>query len=350
MTRVSEQSSFHAINHAVNKTKSRLEDLQLKGSNLKRVQKPSDDPIGNTELLAIRSQKVDNKQFTRNISFAKAQLSFVENSLEELTNIMLKAKELAIGQSSNFYDADIRKSVSKEVEQLKKQMVSIGNRRMGNKYIFGGHKNLTAPFNDKGEYFGDDRSTSIEVSKDFFVPVNLSGKEVFFPSSPNTKIETGNKEPQAPKPLDGQDLDKEFEIETEVEVNRSLASEANSSEQAESSSAGIQQNMISHMQALQDALSTNNPEIVQNLLPVIDQDMDRLVQLRTKIGSTINSIDNASENIEKTNLLNAEYKSKIEDADVAELFTDLTRQQNTLSATYKASSQLMSKSLMDFMR
>ncbi len=78
--------------------------------------------------------------------------------------------------------------------------------------------------------------------------------------------------------------------------------------------------------------------------------MEQLVQLRTKIGSTINSIDSASENIEKTTLLNAEYKSKIEDADVAELFTDLARQQNTLQATYKASAQLMNKSLMDFMR
>src|SRR5690554_788183 len=188
MTRVSEQSSFHAINHAVNKTKSRLEDLQLKGSNLKRVQKPSHDPIGNTELLAIRSQAVDNEQYSRNISFAKAQLSFAENAIEELTNIVVKAKELAIGQSSNFYDADIRKSVAKEVEQLKKQIISIGNRRMGNKYVFGGHKNLTPPFGDNGEYFGDKNTTSIEVAKDFFVPINFSGKEVFFPSR-NTKID-----------------------------------------------------------------------------------------------------------------------------------------------------------------
>ena len=112
MTRVSEQSSFHAINHAVNKTKSKLEDLQIKGSNLKRIQTPSDDPIGNTELLAIRSQDVDNNQYSRNVSFAKAQLTFVENAVEELTNIVVKAKELAIGQASNFYEADIRQGVA----------------------------------------------------------------------------------------------------------------------------------------------------------------------------------------------------------------------------------------------
>lgn len=340
MTRVSEQSSFHAINHAVNKTKSRLEDIQLKGSNLKRVQKPSDDPIGNTELLSIRSQSIDNEQFSRNISFAKAQLAFVENAVEELNNIMLKAKELAIGQASNFYDADIRKSVAREVEQLKKQMISIGNRRMGNKYVFAGHKNLTRPFNDQGQYFGDNNQTKIEVTKDFFVPVNFSGREVFFPKT-NSKIEAERPEiPQVNDPdfTDGMG-------DPEPQINRSLASENNAGQNQP-----VEKSIIHHMQALEDALNTNNPEIIQSLLPVIDKDMDQLVQLRTKIGSTINSIDHAAENIEKTDLLNAEYKSKIEDADVAELFTDLTRQQNTLNATYRASAQLMNKSLMDFMR
>jgi len=142
MSRVSEASSFHAINHSVGKSKTKLEDLQLKGSNLKRVQKPSDDPIGNVELLGIRSQEVDAKQYLRNVSYAKAQLSFTENAIEELTDILVKAKEIAIGQSSNLFGEDVRKSVAKEVEQLRKQAMSIGNRRQGNKYVFGGFKNL----------------------------------------------------------------------------------------------------------------------------------------------------------------------------------------------------------------
>jgi len=42
MSRVSENSSIHSINYAVGKSKGKLEDLQLKGSTLKRVSKPSD--------------------------------------------------------------------------------------------------------------------------------------------------------------------------------------------------------------------------------------------------------------------------------------------------------------------
>jgi flagellar hook-associated protein 3 FlgL len=341
MTRVSEASSFHAINHAVGKTKSRLEDIQLKGSNLKRIQKPSDDPIGNTELLAVRSVDIDNQQYLRNISFGKAQLAFIENAIEELTDLTVKAKELAIGQASNFYDSDIRKSVAKEIGQIKKQMISIGNRRMGNKYVFGGHKTLTRPFDEKGNYFGDDKRTQIEVSKDFFVPISIPGKDVFF--SKEARNELSNPEPVLPPQIQNQN-----ELDTnEIQINRNLASQVD--EQQQSSALQTGENIIKHINSLENALITNNPEIIQTLLPVLDQDMNNLIELRTSIGSTINSIENAENNIEKTKLLNAEYKTKIEDADVAELFTDLTRQQNTLNATYKASSQLMNRSLLDFL-
>jgi len=343
MTRVSEASSFHAINHAVGKTKSRLEDIQLKGSNLKRIQKPSDDPIGNTELLAVRSIDIDNEQYLRNISFGKAQLAFTENAVEELTDLIVKAKELAIAQSSSLYDPDIRNSVSKEINQIKKQMVSIGNRRMGNKYVFGGHKTLTRPFDEEGNYFGDNKKTKIEINKDFFVPVNLSGKEVFYAPEKKNNFEVEH------NPYEQLPQDKPQNLDGEMKINRDLAS--TNKQAPEPVNDFIESgNIIKHINTLENAMKTNNPEIIQSLLPVLDQDLDGLIQTRTTIGSTINSIENASNNIEKTKLLNAEYKTKIEDADVAELFTDLTRQQNTLNATYKASSQLMNKSLLDFLR
>lgn len=349
MSRVSEASSFYAINNSVGKTKQKLEDLQLKGSNLKRVQKPSDDPIGNVELLSIRSQEVDAKQYLRNVSYAKAQLTFTENAVEELTNILVKAKEIAIGQSSNLFGEDVRRSVAKEVEQLNKQAISISNRRLGNKYIFGGFKNLDKPFNSDGSYNGDNNQTKLEVAKDFFVPVNYSGNEIFFDKVSTVLDESG--------PLDNTKLYQKPAIKTddaiipfeekEPVIERDPASLPG---HVPETKGPINKSVFQDLETLNNALVTNNHEIIQDLLPRIDEGINRLIEVRTKIGSTINSIDNAEQSIEKTKLLNAEYRTKIEDADVAELFTDLTRQQNVLNATYKSSAQLMNASLMDFIR
>lgn len=352
MTRVSENSSFHAINYSVGKTKSRLEDLQVKGSNLKRVQKPSDDPVGNIDILTMRSRNIDAEQYLRNNNYAKTQLSFTETALEELTEIVSKAKEIAIGQSSNLYSPEVRQSIAKEVEQLRDQSLAIGNRRIGSRYIFGGHKTLTRPFNEQGEYQGDKSKINLEIGKDFFIPINMTGDEVFFAA---TNSKDNANPPLKDTPFESLDQRKGIDdIEEafpplkdgdELPINRNLASveEAPQSEPQRTS-------IFKELQTLVNALNTNNFEIVQTILPKLDDTLDRLVLLRAKIGSLDNSISNAENNLEKSKLQNEEYRTKIEDADVAELFTDLARQKNVLEATYKSSANLMNQSLLNFVK
>jgi flagellar hook-associated protein 3 FlgL len=178
MSRVSENSSTNAINFSVSKTKSKLEDLQIKGANLKRLQKPSDDPIGNSELLSIRSMKADSQQYTKNANFTKAQLEFTENAISDLTDIVMKAKEIAVAQSSSIYNEDIRKNVAEEINQMRQQALGVANRRLGNRYLFSGHKTLTPAFNERGVYQGDNGKSFIEVGKDFFVEANINGLEL----------------------------------------------------------------------------------------------------------------------------------------------------------------------------
>lgn len=347
MSRVSENSSFNAIKQSVGKTKSKLEDLQIKGSNLKRIQKPSDDPLGNTELLAIRSKNIDAKQYLRNVNFARAQLQFTENAIEDLTEIVSKAKEIAIGQSSNLFDEDVRINVAREVEQLRKQALSIANKRFGNKYIFAGHKTLTRPFDDNGKYNGDANQTRLEVAKDLFVPVSYSGADIFFEADQSNRL---------PKIEINDSPIKEFEIKadeesTELIFNRLPASSDNKNlDKNIEIKAESRTSLFSNLERLNNALLTNNHNIIQDLLPELDNDLNRLIQVRTKVGSVVNTVDNAESSIERANLSNAEYSSKIEDADVAELFTDLSRQENILNASYKASSQVMNSSLLNFIK
>jgi flagellar hook-associated protein 3 FlgL len=328
MTRVSENSSVQAINYAVGKTKGKVEDLQLKGSTLKRLTKPSDDPVGNVELLAIRSQNVDAGQYIRNLNFAQTQLAYTENVLEDMTNILTKAKELAVGQASTFYGPEIREGVSKEIHQLRQQMLSLSNKRMGSRYLFAGHKILTRPFDENGNYHGDKNKINIEINKDVYIPVNLTGEEVFFSRSN--------------KPLEQDDLRlKGAPSIEEPNIGRDPASPQEGE---------VAVSIFDELRALENALLTDNPQIVQGLLERLDDSIDRVVAARTEVGALTNTIASSETNIEKTKLLNEAHKSKIEDADVTELFSELQKEQNVLQATYRASSNLMNTSLMDFLK
>lgn len=336
MSRVSENSSVASINYAVGKTKGKVEDLQLKGSTLKRVAKPSDDPVGNVDLLAIRSQNIDATQYLRNLNFANTQLSFTENVLEEMTDLLVKAKELAVGQASSIYSPEIREGVSKEIHQIRQQILSLANKRMGNRYLFAGQKVLTRPFDTNGVYSGDKNKINIEINKDVYVPININGHELFYAKKPS------------PIERSKVDLKSEMDLNPEIAVMRKPAGEqpamvATKEEEIESS-------IFDEMRALENALLTDNPEIIQGLLERLDTSIDRVVSFRTEIGALANTVSNAEGNIEKTKLLNEAHKSKIEDADVTELFTDLQKEQNVLKATYRASSSLMNTSLMDFLK
>jgi flagellar hook-associated protein 3 FlgL len=332
VTRVTENSSLNSINYSVGKTKGKVEDLQLKGSNLKRIQKPSDDPVGNVHLLTVRSQNIDAEQYLKNINYAKTNLGFTETVLEELTDIMVKVKELAIGQSSDIYNPEVRESVSKEIGQLYNQALSIGNKRIGNRYLFAGQKVLTKPFNESGEYQGDKSKIFIEVNKDVFVPINLTGNEIFFDKTSDRKKNIQNEAPTLLNPM-----------QPEQPIKRDPASLPGDPSEISSS-------VFDEIKSLENALLTNNPDVVQSLLEKFDQSIDRIITYRSKIGSLANSISNSESQIEKLKLLNEEYKTKIEDADVTELFSNLQKEQNILKATYQASSTLMNTSLMDFLR
>ena len=57
-------------------------------------------------------------------------LNSTEDALIQLTDTLMKAKEIAIQNASGFYDGDIRRNVANEVLQLRNHALSIANKRI----------------------------------------------------------------------------------------------------------------------------------------------------------------------------------------------------------------------------
>lgn len=344
MTRVSENSASHSVQYALNKTKQKMEDLQLRGSTLKTITKPSDNPVSNVEALTINSATNDNNQYLKNADFALTYLNVTEKSLEELTDILTKAKEIAIAQSSDFFNADVRKNVATEVQQMYNQTLSIANRKVGLKHIFSGYNTLTVPFDSNGNYKGDDGKTTLEVSKNFFVPINLHGKEVFFSSDLSTSTEHPLEHfEQFQKP----DSLKNNDESDPLKNKRDLAT---ASEKPNEQDFQSRDNIFSQLRGLTVALENNDPKTIQALLERIDNSVNRLITLRTKVGSITNSINTTKLTTEAENIDYASRKSNLVDADVAELFADIQKQQAILKTTYQSTQGILNNTLMDFLK
>lgn len=344
MVRVSENSGRASFQFALNKAKRKMENLQLKGTSLKRITRPSDDPIGNVESLNISSAQGDLKQYSRNIDYAKTQLHATDKALEQLGDILIKAKEIAIAQASDFYGEGIRKNVANEVYQLRNQALSIANKRIGQRYIFGGFKSLDKPFTPDGKYHGDKGHVTVEISKDFFIPINLHGAEIFFTTDDSSnKIEHPLK--KFPELEHKNKHEGENQKVNDVGMGRDLASVT----EAEGGFVKIN-NMFAQLEALATALENDDAVLVQGLLEKFDATIDRLVGLRTRIGSLTNSADSSEVVHEADNVNFAERKSKVQDADIADLFANITKQQGILKATYQSAHGTINQNLLDFLR
>jgi flagellar hook-associated protein 3 FlgL len=157
-----------------------MENLQMQSATLKKLNAPSDDPIGAAKVLSVRTEKVNVDQYQTNAKLAEGMLSSAETALGELADIAVRAKEIAIGQSSGASaNDDTRLGIAEEVGQLFQQAVAAANTRVGDRYIFGGYKIHKPPVSGEGQYTGDDGQVMLEIANDVFVTANIPGIDAF---------------------------------------------------------------------------------------------------------------------------------------------------------------------------
>ena len=87
---------------------------------------------------------------------------------------------MAVAQANDAGSNEVsRRVVGTEVKQIYEQIVRIGNRKLGDRYIFGGYKTTVSPFDVSGKYKGDTGEMLINVDKGAFVAMNIPGSKVF---------------------------------------------------------------------------------------------------------------------------------------------------------------------------
>ena len=163
--RVSNNMNYEQVKGNIGKNRSEMAELQNQAASMKRITKPSDDPVGTARMLGIRTDKVVTEQHMKNLEMSKTFLNYSDSALGELTDLLAKAKELAIAQATDAgTNVQTRMAVATEVDQMFKDAISVGNSKFGERYIFGGYKTTHSPFDHEGNYHGDDGSIQIETA------------------------------------------------------------------------------------------------------------------------------------------------------------------------------------------
>jgi flagellar hook-associated protein 3 FlgL len=369
--RIADKMQYEQVKTNVGKNRSTMSELQNQAATQKRVTKPSDDPLASSRVLANRIDLQGNKQFSKSLNYAKSFLEFTDQSLGDLSELMMRAKELAISQANDGgANEDSRRAVAIEIEQLYNQMVNIGNRKLGDRFIFGGFRTQTAPFDSKGEYRGDPGEMNIHIDKEAFLAMNVPGGRVFLgagidrngmakPTTPQARsieeldVQRMGGKTQAPAqgqgPVDsrGPASILGFQGPTPGPTPQAQA-QSGAAPQVVEEASGV--NLFRVIKDLEISLRTNDKAAVQETLNQLDDGLNQVVLTRAQVGSRGTVLDNFMQTLERAKVDNQITISQLEDADIFATVSDITKTENTLQATLQTSGKLIQPSLLDFLR
>jgi len=160
----------------------RFSEMQIGMSSGRRINKPSDDPLGTLRDLDYRTALTRNSQLRKNIGQAMNWETTYDSVLADAKDFVSTAKEIAITMANGNYDDLAREASALSVQSLIDQLVQAGNTELGGRQVFSGFKTRVTPFQYSGNglvYSGDQGQIQFEVEASTLMTVNLAGDDVF---------------------------------------------------------------------------------------------------------------------------------------------------------------------------
>jgi len=160
-------------------------DMETNMSTGRRINTPSDDPLGAVRDLNYRAELAKIAQYQKNISQAQNWQSTYDSALSEVKDLVSTAKEIAIAMADGQYDNIARESSANEIQSIFEQLIQLSDTQLEGRQIFGGFKTKTSPLSKYANgvaYQGDYGQFEFEIQAASRTNVNLDGATVFLKS------------------------------------------------------------------------------------------------------------------------------------------------------------------------
>lgn len=290
--RVASKTIYDAIRFNLGNITEELYKANKVVSTQKRITDLSDDPVGLTQVLNIKSSLSNIEQLGRNINLGKSWLIASESALSNVQDLISDAKVLCVQMATATTSSEARASAAETVQNTLEEIVSLANTELNGRYIFAGSETDTAPFSQGGTYNGDNNPFTVKIGRGATVQVGSDGEAVFQAS--------------------GDDIFQTFSD-------------------------------------LKAALEGNNVSGIQAAMSKLDDHFNHISTKISDIGSKMIRMEIKENIFQDLNLTNTDRLSNIEDADIAEAIIDLKSKELAYQAALASSARIIGLSLVDYL-
>jgi flagellar hook-associated protein 3 FlgL len=328
--RISTALSQHLSVNAIVNQQAKLAKTQLQLSTGSKILTPAEAPSASAKALNLIDTIDVTGQYQANGETARSRLSLEDTTLENATNILQRARELAVQGANGSLNASDRLAIEQEVRELLNQMESIANTKAPNgEYIFSGirsdvsaykwHSPMStlAPISSGYVFQGDGQQRTLQVSPSRWLADGDAGVSVF------------GKVPAV-----------------------GAWAEAN----------GGTQNIFTTLYNFAEALAGRAPAILSPTLPDtpektisdtltnLDNAIDNVGRIRASVGTRLQILDDQSAINEKFIEDTKAVLSGIQDVDYAEAISQFNQQSVALQAAQQAYVRVQGLSLFNYLR
>lgn len=287
----------------------KLSDLNQQLSSGKKITRPSQDPVVAVLGIAYRTDVNHVEQFQRNVGEAYKWMDSSDSSLDQMNSAMQRMRELTVQAANGTNTPEDLKSINDEVEQLKRQLVEVGNTQVAGRYLFNGQRTGEPPL--KIVEPGDPGNTT-----------GISQVQLTF----------------AGVPADQNDYKLDVNNGVQLAVNVDPTSIFNT-------------DLFKDITDLQTKLTGDaSGKDIGSSITAIDSHLDEINAARSDLGARVNRIDMLSNRLDQQKEISTKIMSSNEDADFEETLINLNQQQAVHQAALAVAAKIIQPTLVDFLR
>jgi len=181
--RISTNAIFQTGTSQLNTLQGQMAKTQMQLSTNKRMLSAADDPIASAKALELTQSQSMNTQFGTNRANAKASLSMVDKTLQDVTGQIQDIQSLIVTAGNGGYSQSDREALATELEGRLTDLIGLANTTDGTgTYLFSGYQATTQPFTQTptgAAYQGDQGQRTLQVGSARKMPISESGSAVF---------------------------------------------------------------------------------------------------------------------------------------------------------------------------
>ena len=136
--RITQSQFFSVLNSNLQSNYAKLASLQNQVSSGKRINIPSDDPLGSAVGLSIRNSQADVARYSAAAADARTRLDEAASLATDANTVMSRVRELVVQGLNDTLGPSERRTIAEEIEELGKQLLQIANTKSDGRYLFGG--------------------------------------------------------------------------------------------------------------------------------------------------------------------------------------------------------------------